>query len=178
VLLDAARLGPPCDPPAPARLPAGSWRLTRIRPGNHPAGRIAAVGALLERFSPSLALGLADLVFESLRPSDIGKALVVSGAPGASLGIGRAHEVAVSVVLPLTMAMEPTRDEPEDVFASYPAPPDTRWTRAMISGLRDSGHEFLVRGAADHQGLHAIYTRHCRSNSMRGCPLCSPETVA
>jgi hypothetical protein len=177
-LLEVAGLGAGVTGPVSARLPDGAWRLARLRPGNHPAGRIIAIASLLERFTPSLAYGLVDLVFESRRPADVGRALLVHGGSEHLLGLGRAHEVAVSVVLPFAAALEPERDEPKERFLTYPAPPQTRWTRAMLTVLQEAGHQITVRSAPMHQGIHAVYTRHCRTGTRYGCPLCSPPRVA
>jgi Protein of unknown function (DUF2851) len=177
VLLAAAGLGPASRIAPPARLKRDTWRLSRLRPGNHPARRLVAVSILLERFRPSLVEALALLVLEAKKPRAIGQALTVCTGSVPVLGQGRADEIAVSVVLPLAHAFLPGRAEPELLFSRYPSPPGTRWTRTMIEMLLQSGHGITVRSAVQHQGLHSIYVDHCRYTNRRGCSICRGTSV-
>lgn len=172
VLLDAAGLGSSGLVEPPCRLPDDSWRLSRIRPGNHPAGRITAVGTLLDRFSDGLASSWTSLVLSAERPSTISRALLVSIDGTPVLGKGRADELTVSVVLPFVAALEPRSSEPQSHFTDYPSPPHTRWTRTMLQLLSEAGHTVRVRRAPDHQGLHALYLTHCRYGRTAECPIC------
>jgi hypothetical protein len=176
VLLDAAGLGPPGRVPPPACLNPDVWRLSRLRPGNHPVRRLLAVSVLLERFKPSLIEALAGLVLEAKKPREICRALTVSASGLPALGAGRADEIAASVVLPLIAAFLPERPEPTLLFSAYPSPPSTRWTRTMTEMMRVGGHELNVRSALQHQGLHATYVAHCRFGKRDGCPLCRGES--
>jgi hypothetical protein len=172
VLLDAAGLGPRSQMPPPAGLNRDVWRLSRLRPGNHPVRRLMAISVLLERFKPSLVEALARLVLEAKKPREISRALTVSASGSPALGQGRADEMAVSVVLPLVAALLPDRLEPTMLFSAYPSPPSTRWTRTMTEMLRAAGHDLKVRTALQHQGLHATYVSHCRFGKRDGCPVC------
>lgn len=162
----------------PARLPPGSWRISRLRPGNHPAVRLRAVAALLARFAPSLAEGLAGLILSGVGPPAVVERLTVRDDDGSPLGRGRAIELAVSVVIPLAAALAPERSEPGWLLRRFPSPPSTRWTRSMAALIREAGREVRPRGALDHQGLHALYTEHCRYGRTTGCPVCGGDRVA
>lgn len=162
-------------PPGPMK--PESWRLTRIRPGNHPVIRIEGMAHLLNRLGAPLAERLVDLVLDARRPSDLRAGLVTSAGGRPLIGAGRADEMACSVVLPLVAALVPDTPQPTDLFARYPSPPDTRWTRSMLDLLAQAGHGGIrPRTAADHQGLHHLYHRFCRREDARGCPVCGCES--
>jgi hypothetical protein len=171
-LLDAAGLGSPVSSP-PVRLPTDAWRLSRLRPANHPALRLAGAAALLERLSPSLSEALTvRLLDRAPRPREAIEVLLVREAGGSPIGAGRATEMLASAVLPFLAARWPGRSEPQQLYASLPSPPANRWTRKMLALLAQSGHSYRVARAPDHQGLHALYHGHCRYERRRGCPLC------
>lgn len=174
-LLHAAGLERSHTVSPPASLPPGSWRISRLRPGNHPVVRLRAVTSLLERFSPSLATGLTDLVVSASGPPAVVERLAVRHGDSSPLGRGRAIELAVSVVLPLAAAIAADSPEPEKKFRRFPSPPSTRWTRAMLALLGEAGIRVQPRGALDHQGLHALYTEHCRYSRVAGCMLCGEQ---
>lgn len=186
-LLDAAGLGPPAAVPPPGHLADGAWRLTRLRPGNHPAVRLTGVARLLETLGPRLADALLDAVLHATKPSDLRTALwVANTAPprktagtrphSAPIGAGRADELAVSAVLPFAAALLAAQDGStalaEDLYLRYSSPPRNRWTRLMQGLLRQAGHEYAPRRAPDHQGLHHLYHEHCRMERRAGCPVC------
>lgn len=171
-LLDAAGLGVTARYPPPSRLPLGSWRLSRLRPGNHPALRLRGISRLLERFKPSLATGAVDLVPTCRRPRELRSHLMVSDHAGVAVGAGRADEIAVSVILPFTAAFDPDSRATRDLLARYPSPPSTRWTRNMLTILDGAGPNWRPRSAIDHQGLHRLYTLYCRREGASLCPVC------
>jgi len=157
----------------PGRMKPDAWRLARIRPGNHPAIRIEEMAHLLNQLGSPLAERLVDLVFDARRPSEVRAGLVASAGGRPLIGAGRADEMACSVVLPLVAALVPDAPRPPDLFATYPSPPDTRWTRSMLDLLAQAGHGGIrSRTAADHQGFHHLYHRFCRREDSRGCPVC------
>ena len=172
-LLSAAGLVPPTVTDLPGRLRGEQWRLTRLRPANHPARRIQGVASLLARLGPHLADRLVAGVLESRRPSDLRALLTVRLDADALIGPGRADELAVSVVLPLALALEPESEAPLQLFRRYTSPPSTRWTRLMQDLLSQAGHDFRVRTAPEHQGLHALYHGYCRPERWTGCPVCA-----
>jgi hypothetical protein len=170
VLLDAAGLGPPCGLPVPARLSESSWRLARIRPTNHPVRRLRGVAALLQSFVPSPADAAVRIVTESRRPADLRRALMTQDG---LIGSGRADEIAISVVLPFVAARVPSLHLADGLFLSFPAAPSNRWTRAVWRMLAEAGHDLVPKNAAEHQGMHHLYHRHCRHERHRGCAICA-----
>jgi hypothetical protein len=172
-LLDAARLSPSAPISPPAHLPAGSWRLTRLRPANHPARRLQGIVQLLARLTPSLAASLADAVAGACRPIDLRKALIVKDRDDAFIGPGRADELAVSVVLPFVSALVPSDDRARRLFELYPSPPSNRWTRHMLGLFQSAGHTLpKVHTAQEQQGLHHLYHTFCRPENSGACPVC------
>lgn len=166
-LLDAAALGGPCEYAPPSRLPLGSWRLARLRPANHPLRRIAAVVEVLERLGPRPSERLDDIVLGSRRPASLRDLLVVPQL----LGRGRADEIVVSALLPFAAAAG-AAERAEALYSGYAAPPSTRWTRLMLTWLREAGHDLRIRSAVEHQGLHAQYHTRCRYERRSGCAIC------
>jgi len=160
----------------PGSMKPEAWRLARIRPGNHPAIRIEGIAHLLNKLGSPLAERLIDLVLDSQRPSEVRAGLLTSAGGRPLIGAGRADEMACSVVLPLVAALVPDAPRAPDLFAMYPSPPDTRWTRCMLDLLAQAGHDGIKsQRAADHQGLHHLYHRFCRREDSRGCPVCGRE---
>lgn len=159
--------------PVPARLPADAWRLTRLRPANHPARRLAGMSALLQRFGHSPSGALEDrLLDRACSPRDAIDFLSVRENGSSPIGAGRATEILASAVLPFLAALHPGDGRPEELYRGLPAPPSNRWTRAMIALIGNAGHTFKVSRAPEHQGLHWLYHTHCRYERRRGCPLC------
>ena len=172
-VLDAAGLGPIASTPPPARLPAETWRLARLRPANHPARRLQGILTILAACRPSLALSLQDAVHRAERASQLRDVLLVRDGGPALIGAGRADELIVSVVLPLVAALDSSDDRPFTLFQGYPAAPSNRWTRYMLGLMREAGHgSYVVRGAREHQGWHHLYHTYCRCGNGRACPLC------
>jgi hypothetical protein len=172
-LLDAARLAPSATISPPARLPVDSWRLTRLRPANHPARRLQGIVQLITRMTPSLAASLVHAVAGADRPVDLRKTLIVRDRDDAFIGPGRADELAVSVVLPLVTALEPSDERARTLFAGYPSPPSNRWTRHMLSLFQYAGHDVpRVHSAQEQQGLHHLYHTFCRPGNAGACPVC------
>ena len=171
VLLHAAGLGPRAEIDPPGRLPPGSWRLSRLRPANHPVLRIRAVAALLDRHAPSIASSFVALVAGASPIPGLLQSLVVRQGDDVLIGTGRAHEIAVSAVLPC-VAAHGCVDLARSAYLGFPAPPSNRWTRLMLRLLAEAGHSYAVKRAVQHQGLHALYLQHCRLESRSGCPVC------
>jgi hypothetical protein len=168
-LLDAAGLGPACGVDMPARLPAGTWRLSRIRPTNHPARRLEGLAELLASLMPSPADSLAGTVEGARGPADLRRALM-SGQ--GRIGAGRADEMAISVVLPFLGSLPRSCQPAERLFLHYPPAPSNRWTRVMQGMFEEAGHAIKPKSAAEHQGIHHLYHRHCRYERFSGCPVC------
>jgi hypothetical protein len=172
-MLDAARLMPRAPVPPPAHLAADSWRLARLRPANHPARRLQGIVLLLARMTPSPAAAMVEAVAGADRPSDLRKSLVIRDEEDAYIGPGRADELAVSVVLPLVAALDPSDDRALLLFEKYPSPPSNRWTRHMVGLMQCAGHDVQrAHTAREQQGLHHLYHAFCRGGNAAVCPLC------
>lgn len=175
VLLDAARLGPPGRIAPPARLPANSWRLTRLRPSNHPARRIEAVVSTLKRLGPRPVETLATTCASARRASDLRDPLLTRSPDGGVIGKGRADEIVASVVLPFLGGYPDCGERAYDLYCQYPSPPYNRWTRVMLQRFAAARHDIRPRSVIQHQGIHHLYHRHCRYERPDGCPVCGSE---
>lgn len=177
-LLDAAGLGPRCPVDVPARLPTSGWRLARLRPGNHPALRLVGAAQLLSSTGPSLSECLRDVVLKAGKSRDVAGLLQVRTNGGSPIGAGRAKELAVSVVLPFVAALDPALERPYELFSSHASPPRNKWTRLMEDRFCMAGHhDFKIRGAIEHQGVHCLYHRFCRPERFRHCVCCGDGKV-
>lgn len=153
--------------------PALSWRLAGIRPENHPARRLAGAARLLVRYlGTGLLAGLLWKVAEaSLEgPQTLTTALRVDAG---LIGPGRADEMAVNVVLPLTQAWAQTRpDKPLaqaalTLYQRYPKLSSYGILRRLTAAL---GRE-LTAGARRQQGMLYLFNRYCRQGGGSRCPL-------
>ncbi|MBI4329227.1 MAG: DUF2851 family protein [Chloroflexi bacterium] len=167
-------------------LPAGSWRLFRVRPDNHPVRRIAAADALLAR---SLDRGLVETTLravggrrdekEAIAP--LLEALRVGpegywadhgdfGRPRpratALLGRSRALEVMVNVTLPFLAAYADWSGNPSlkttalAIYRSSPSLAENGLVLWAASQLLPSRAGSLATGALRQQGLlHLAKTR-------------------
>jgi hypothetical protein len=177
-LLDASGLGPHCPIAIPGRLPTNSWRLARLRPGNHPAIRLVGAARLLASSGPSLAESLRHNVLRAGKPAEVATFLQVRFNDGSPIGAGRAKELAVSVVLPFVAALEPDSSRPYALFSTHASPPRNKWTRLMEERFRAAGHiDFKTRGAIEHQGMHFLYHRFCRPERFSHCVCCGDDRV-
>jgi hypothetical protein len=171
-LLDAAGLASDNGGLVPARMAPESWRLSRLRPQNHPAVRLAGVATLLQNARPSLSEYLCTAVLECRRPSRLRQKLMAQNGSQHFIGRGRADEIAVSAVLPFVAALAPSADQPENLYGVYPSPPANRWTRAMQRMMAEAGHQIKLATAPEHQGIHLLYHRYCRRERSDHCPIC------
>lgn len=170
-LLVAAGFQPSAAIEPPARLNPSIWRLSRLRPANHPRLRLRGISQLVDQQRPSLAEGLARIVAHAERAANLRDSLIVRRGDDTSIGSGRADEMAVSVVLPFVAAFcQPAKARV--LFSSYPSPPANRWTRRMVDLLDQAGHHLTVRTAPIHQGLHHLYHGFCRPALPSLCPVC------
>jgi hypothetical protein len=172
-LLDAAGLGAASSSDLVGRLPAGSWRIARLRPANHPVKRLAGLVTVLERHGPRLAESLTDLVLRQGSPAHLRDSVRTRGQ-GAAIGVGRADEIVASVLLPFVGA-QGYMEEAWETYCRYPSPPANRWTRHMVQLMQRGGHSVRLRYAVEHQGLHYLYHSHCRAEGTPGCPVCSAQ---
>ena len=147
---------------SPSRLPPGlgpamerkEWHLFRVRPANHPAARIEGVAELVARFLEcGLLTGLAD---ECRSPSQLATALTVDGRGGgtASIGAGRARDLAVNAVLPLLHAMDGgTESSFLTLYRRFPKLQGNEVVREMTEQLFPEAWRAEVNSARRQQGL-------------------------
>lgn len=175
VLLDGAGFGG-ASPLQPASTL--SWQLAAGRPENHPARRLRGAARLLVRHAErGLVGGLEEAAARAgeTGPEALTSALRVDeGTPGwpsrpsALIGVGRAREMAVNVVLPLLLALSEERGEAAlgrralTLFRRYPSLPAYGILRTLLAAL---GRE-ITGGARRQQGMLYIFHRHCRQG---GC---------
>ncbi len=155
--------------PPTQRLPAGAWRLFRVRPSNHPARRVVGAARLVDRFlDPGLASYL-EAVVRRAEPSGLTEAL--SAPP--YVGAGRARDMAVNVVLPFMHALSGVRRDPRgaarclEAYRGFPGLADNEITREMKLRVGDQGSSPSVKGARRHQGLTYLYNVMTRPELAR-----------
>ena len=89
-----------------------AWHCFRVRPANHPLRRIAGAAGLVARFlETGLVEGLRSIAATG-KPSLLTSALAVpsgTGSSPASVGLSRARDLAINVVLPLLHASSEIR---------------------------------------------------------------------
>ena len=87
----------------------GDWRLSGLRPANHPIRRIAGAAGLVQQFRKvGLTAGLR-AICDANDHRNLTKALMKpseTGSGGAVIGQGRARDLAVNVVLPFLQAAD------------------------------------------------------------------------
>jgi hypothetical protein len=164
------------------------WHFFRIRPGNFPTRRIAAMSRLLLRYrEEGLLTGLIG-EFHKL-PVDGGcrgleEALIieagdchstVSKGESALLGRERAADIVINVLLPFAVAWGRVNSRPElaekavNLYRRYPALATNTLERHM-------GRQFgidvnLVNTARRQQGLLHIFKTLCSVGGCRICPM-------
>ncbi|MEE9201650.1 MAG: hypothetical protein V3U31_00460 [Dehalococcoidia bacterium] len=151
------------------------WRCDGVRPVNHPARRLLALGHLLFCFgSVGWVEGLEALVCGAESPKDIAAGLVVPGRP-ALLGAARAGEIAVNVLLPFFYAWGQRQGDARlparalSLYRRYPPLAASGLTRHMVGLL---GMERGVAGSARRQqGLIHLHHTYCRHGGCVSCPL-------
>ena len=155
-------LGPPLDRRA--------WHCFRVRPANHPLRRIAGAAGLLARFlEPGPVAGLREAA-ESGSAKKLVSALTVLGSRSdraASVGQGRARDLAVNVVLPLLHALAAIPDQPEaggcylELYRRFPKLQENELTREMARQLLAPAWRPEVKGARRQQGLLHLHQLLC-----------------
>lgn len=174
-LLDAAGFGPRQRVDLPGRIAPGEWRLSRLRPANHPIRRILAAVAILNTLEPSIERAACERVLNITRPTSLIEMFHISNEAGNLLGRGRASEICVSVVLPFVASRPGMREKAVDLFVRFPSPPANRWTRGMRDMLTLADHPLNRQSAPFHQGMHHVYHRFCRRQRRDVCVLCRPS---
>jgi hypothetical protein len=176
-------------------MSAGDWNFFKIRPGNFPSRRIAAMSYLLLRYrDKGLFPGLIHEVAQ-VSPEDNGsgleKSLLVGaegywgdnldfGLPGsrglpALLGTNRAGVIVVNILLPFAVAWGRLNGRPAlaekalEIYRRYPVLPENTLERHMRRQLGLG--RYTVDSARRQQGLIHIYKTLCSQGKCEECPL-------
>ncbi|MEI6084773.1 MAG: DUF2851 family protein [Verrucomicrobiota bacterium] len=171
-------------------LPKDIWRLTGIRPPNHPHRRLGAAAALLKRhpnFSEKIIAAIETdgdpaKLFLQVRDEYWNHHFTLGGKPQSKsvelIGATRANEIVANIVLPFV--------------AAQPDPQLAAKAKARYDALRPTGDNAIVRlagkqlfddagrrvkSARQQQGLIQIFQDFCL-NDKSGCRHCQfPELV-
>jgi hypothetical protein len=171
-----------------------NWETRRIRPGNHPVRRLAALAILAVSFERAEPLGyLARLVMNESRPArDLVSYFQVQGpgrewgsivdldglveppVPGL-VGRGRASEVVINAVLPLLHALGRFWDNRDlertslEVYRTFPRTAPNRLVRGMAEQIAGTVGLTLASTACRQQGLLHIFRTTCEAHACEEC---------
>jgi hypothetical protein len=182
-------------PEAVGTLNTLPWRLFRVRPGNHPARRLAGMARLILRYKPRGLLNslttLLDDYFRENGWSEIvgGLAVAADGywldhyCPGKQfclndrflIGQSRVKEILINVLLPFAAAYGQYTDQREKlenalaVYSTWPAGEENNIERHMTSQLGIKRSQ--IQTARRQQGLLHLYKRFCTQGRCGECPV-------
>jgi hypothetical protein len=170
------------------------WHFFKVRPGNIPTRRIAAMSHLLLRYQQRILEGLvANFCRQAVVKGyhKLERVLYVPatgywadhldfGLPGrknlpALLGNGRASDIIINVLLPFALIQAEQTSYPElapqilEIYRHYPRLMVNRIERHMCNQL--GIHSDLVNSARRQQGLLHIYRTLCSQGKCHDCPL-------
>jgi len=147
-------LGPAMEPKV--------WHCFRVRPANHPLRRISGAAGLVSRFlETGLVEGLRDAASAG-KPALLTSALAIPSGAGsgpATVGHGRARDLAVNVVLPFLHALAEIRQDSREAeahletYGRFGKLQDNELTREMSEQLMAPGWGEVVKNARRQQGL-------------------------
>lgn len=133
------------------------WRLSGLRPANHPLRRMAGAAGLLDRYSQAGLTASLERAARSGSPKVLTASLTVAGDDGqlvAPLGSGRARDLAVNVVLPFFHALAGGEvDDYIGLYRRFGKLQENELTREMARLLLDPSWGPLVTSARRQQGL-------------------------
>jgi len=178
-----------------AAMSADDWRFFKVRPGNYPSRRIAAMSyLLLYGRGKGLLVGLMNSLDEAAVDVEyrcLEECLLVGaadywgryldfGLPAgrvvpALLGRERAADIVVNVLLPLADARGQAEAHPElsekafDIYRRYPALAENTIEKHMRRQLGLG--RYLVNTARRQQGLLHIYKTRCSQGKCQDCPM-------
>ena len=161
--------------PLRREMDGSRWRLSGVRPANHPARRMEGAGEMLARFTrEGLVEGFERAMLLAGHHRDPGLIIELASAPLA-IGWERAREMTVNVVLPFFHAFgdknEALRRAASQLFALAPAGPGNRKVKNMALQL-GNGETFPVPlSARREQGLIHLIEGPCRHGWCAGCPI-------
>jgi hypothetical protein len=163
------------------------WYFFKVRPGNLPDRRIAAMCHLLLRYrNEGILAGLLGRLDEAAGETgyrEIERALLITygscrgigGCHPPLLGRGRAADIAVNVLLPFAVAWGRANARPElagkavEIYRCYPRLAENALERHMVRQLGTG--RYMVSTARRQQGLLHIYKTLCSQGRCRQCPL-------
>lgn len=173
--------------PCSGGLTLADWQFFRVRPGNHPARRLAGMAWLLRRYKDGLLPGLMALVKDTsgeVPSTGLEEGLTVAAdgywadqydfgkgcpRPGPHLiGGARVAEIVVNVLLPFAAAWR-KGDQASRLFLAHPPADENAIGRQMRAqlGLKKPAVSTAVR----QQGLLHLYKRYCTQGRCAACPL-------
>jgi hypothetical protein len=176
-------------------LSVGDWCFFKIRPGNLPGRRIAAISYLLLRYrDDGLANGMINelgkvptddsrgelenslmVVAEGYWGSYLDFDVPVSKSAPALLGMNRAGVIVINVLLPFAVALGQAENLPElsrkawEVYRRHSVLPPNTLERHMSRQLGIS--RYWIDSARRQQGLIHIYKTYCVQGKCSECPL-------
>lgn len=172
-------------------MSAAVWRFFKVRPGNHPIRRLAAMSYLLLRYrEKGLLTGLAEKLQdagEDNRSCFLEQALLVApdsywsnyldfgvparGAAPALLGSGRAADIVINVLLPFSYVTGPPKQNKKAmvIYQDYISPAENALVNHMRTQLGIS--KPFIAGARRQQGLIHIYKTLCVEGKCHECPM-------
>lgn len=159
------------------------WEFFKVRPGNYPTTRLAAMSILLYRYRETgLLEGLLEEIIRKEQPdyNRLVEALYVpTEGTGiktpALLGRGRAADIIVNVVLPLAAAQGEITPEPElnrrayEIYRRYPRLDTNNLEKHMSNQFGIDRGKVIT--ACQQQGLIHVYRRLCSRGKCPECPL-------
>jgi len=183
------------DAGEPDTMSATDWHFFRVRPGNLPTRRLAAMSQLLLRYrEEGLLNGLMaqlDALPDNVSHRQLEDALMVGAGDGpewypdyggflvrggpALLGRARAVEIVINVILPFAVAWGRINSRPAlaekavKLYCRYPAMATNAIERHMKRQFGIKTH--LVATARRQQGLLHIFKTFCSLGRCRECPL-------
>jgi hypothetical protein len=179
-------------PVIPLRPP---FETRRVRAGNHPVRRLAALALLAERFQRSDPVTeLARMALEASRPArDLVQYFEIDGPtrewrsmldlsgrfpgnPAGLVGRERASEVVVNAVLPLLFALGRVWDHrllaetSLEIYRSFPRWAPNRLAQGMAEQIAGPDGVRLADTACRQQGLLHIFRTACEMHECATCP--------
>ncbi len=171
------------------------WRLFRVRPGNHPARRLAGMARLILRYKKrGLIWGVTTLLDDYSEENgwnEIVSALTVEAdgywldhyCPGKQcclndrflIGQSRAKEIVINVLLPFVAAHGQHTDRHEKlenslaIFSTLPSGEENNIEKHMCCQLGIKRSQ--VKTAIRQQGLLHLYKRFCTQGRCKECPV-------
>ena len=172
-------------------MSANDWHFFKIRPGNYPPRRIAAMSYLLLRYrQPGLLAGLENKLAEAIdtdetgsleqglavAPDDFWRCYADFGTPSsgivpALLGKERAADIIINVLLPFFYVRRMAADDEKalNIYRGYRALEENTLVKHMRQQLGITRYQ--VNSARRQQGLIHIYKTHCLEGDCVSCPI-------